>query len=120
MGILQEKDFKRNYGKARFVLELEENKFYLNLLEECYSNEKYFTFIKLSNELLKVPPTKCFLLLYQDKIKQKENGDIKNQAIKQAIGSYWGYIFTNILNMKRTKKARVGILGVSTATVFEK
>lgn len=118
MSILQEENFKKKYGKAKYVLELPENSFYLNLLEECYSNEKYFNFIILANNLLKVPPTKSFLLLYEDKIREKENGNIENYALKQAIGAYWGYIFSNVLNMKNTKKARVGILGVSTATVF--
>lgn len=116
MKIVEEKEFRSSYGKARTVLE--ENKFYLDLLEECYSNEEHFSFIKLANNLLEVAPTKSFLLLYKEKIQEYSNGEITNKGLKQAIGSYWGYIFTRKLNMKNSKKARVGILGVSTATVF--
>lgn len=117
MSIIQEDRFKKNYAKAKYVLELEENKFYLNLLEECYHNKEYFSFMKLASIILETPPTKSFLLLYKDKLEEK--GTINNQALKQAIGSYWGYIFTHKLNMKSSKKARVGILGISTATVFK-
>ena len=117
MSILEESNFKSSYGKAKLVLEKEENLFYLNLLEECYNNKEYFNYIKFSNNLLQIPPTKIFLLLYKNQLEQK--GNITNQALKQAIGSYWGYIFTHVLNMKSSKKARVGILGISTATVFE-
>jgi len=118
MSILEESKFKSSYGSAKTVLEKDENRFYLNLLEECYHNEKYFNFMILANDLLDVPPTKSFLLLYKDILEGK--GEITNQSLKQAIGSYWGYVFTNVLNMQSLKKARVGILGISTATVFKK
>lgn len=87
MNFIYEDAFSGSYGKAKKVLE--ENPFYLNLLDKFFSNKEYVGFVKYANCLLQVPPVKCFLLIFQDEIKQKENGKITDPNLKQAIGSWF-------------------------------
>ena len=90
MNFIYENDFSGSYGNAKRVLE--DNPFYLNLLDKFWSNDEYVSFVKLANCILGVPPVKSFLLIFQNEIKQKENGKITDSNLKQALGS-WFRIF---------------------------
>lgn len=126
MDVINEENFKGHYGKARKILTKPENEFYRDLLDECFNNSEYESFIKLSNRYLEVPPVKVFLLLNEERIREheKNNGNHKGEIIdsdlKQAIGAYIGWIFQEKYNIKEKTIKKINILGVSTATWFGK
>ena len=114
-----------------------------DIWEACvYCAENFLPFIVFSNDVLKVPPTKTFLDIYQ-KMYEGNNINFKNRKHSQApknyqeeiktgkyefeeatiarkIGAFWGFIFQNILPYERyPKNVRIGTLGVKTASRFE-
>lgn len=119
MKIVGERKFKLTYRAAGAVLEA--NPFYMNLLEECYSNQRYMEFIIMSNNIHKIPPVKTFARLYEERILEHTNGAMINEGkIRQAIGSFFGYIFEYKLGMHASRTVRVSLLGITTGSVYSK
>ncbi len=117
--IINEEKFGKMYKYAKKVLS--ENEFYLKLLEQCYSDEKNFNFIVLSNDIHEIAPVETFVKLYKNEIKEYEKGDeIENEGIRKALGAFFGYIFKEKLGRKVMRSVRVGKLGISKATIFTK
>ena len=116
--IIDEIKFKKMYKYARKVLS--EQLFYRNLLEDCYSNKKHYEFIILANDIFEISPVESFVRLYENEIKNKEEGDkIKNEGTRKAIGAFWGYVFREKLNKLPKKSVRVGAFGISKASIFK-
>lgn len=117
-------DFKGMYGSAKTALE--SDPFYITLLTECYQNQEYMTFIKLADIYLDVPPVKSFVRIYKEsiirheqEISQSDRQIIANPQIRQALGSFFGFVFQKKYAMRKTRKVRVGDLGIVTASLFK-
>lgn len=117
-------DFKGMYGSAKTALE--SDPFYIKILTECYQNQEYMTFIKMADLYLDIPPVKSFVKIYKKEIiehEKEKNGPesetIENPQIRQALGSFFGYVFQRKYAMRKGRKVRVGDLGIVTASLFE-
>ena len=111
-------DFKGMYGSAKTALE--SDPFYITLLTECYQNQEYMTFIKLADIYLDVPPVKSFVRIYKESIiRHSDRQIIANPQIRQALGSFFGFVFQKKYAMRKTRKVRVGDLGIVTASLFK-
>lgn len=117
-------DFKGMYGSAKIALE--SDSFYIRLLTQCYQNEEHMKFIQMANHYLEVPPVKSFVKIYREEIirheqekNASEEGIIENPQIRQALGSFFGYVFQRKYAMRKGRKVRVGDLGIVTASLFK-
>lgn len=93
-------DFKDKYRSAKAILELDKNKWYLDLLTNTYDNEEEVNFIKRVNDLLEISVVYTWLKIHKDEIEDyqeklrdedKLGGDNQRQ-LRISIGAFWGWI----------------------------
>ena len=121
MRIIDEEDFGKIYGKAKQVLlDVPDNNFLVDMLEQCTMESDYGKFIYYANKLLEVPPVKSFLLIFQNEIEKHINGKIDDKNLKQSIGCWFAYLFQQKYGMQKAGVKQVGIFGVSVATYYKK
>ena len=125
MNIIEDNTFAKSYKKPKKLLE--DNPFYLEILNECHENKKQWEFIIASNDIHEITPVETFLKLYDKRIREylaenkEQSTDIRE--IKQSIGAYLGFIMLHKEGYKKSCIKRVfkgNALGVSTATLFKK
>lgn len=121
MRIIDEEDFGKIYGKAKQVLlDVPDNNFLVDMLEQCTMESDYGKFIYYANKLLEVPPVKSFLLIFEENLSKQINGKLEDKNLKQALGCWFGYLFQQKYGMQKAGIKQVGILGVSVATYYKK